>query len=81
MIDAILREIDQGLPNGVLFSDHPAAKERAAWKIVQQHQTGKTEAQCKAIIKRWVVNRVLVRAEFTNPDNRHQERGLKHGTS
>src|SRR4029077_6919037 len=36
-LNAALTEIDNGLPNGQRYSDTGAARERAAWPVVQRH--------------------------------------------
>ena len=56
-IDAIIEEIDTGLPEGVRYSNHPQAKTRAAWKVVVKHAPTKTESQAREIIKAWVTTR------------------------
>jgi hypothetical protein len=58
-LNRILDTIAAGLPNGERYSDENAAKTRAAWRAAQQHAAGKTEAQCREMIRQWVKNGVL----------------------
>jgi hypothetical protein len=76
-LNAILTEIDAGLPDGNRFTDAPSAKDRAAWKIVVKHAPQKTETQARIIIKTWVKNEVLGRYDYENPKTRHQNTGLR----
>jgi hypothetical protein len=55
MVDAILDDIDRGLPDGRRYTHYGRAKEeRQAWRVVQQHCPEKREAQCKEAIRQWV---------------------------
>jgi hypothetical protein len=72
----ILDEIDAGLPGGVRFSDAPAARERAAWRVVVIHAPNKTEAQAREIIKTWVKSRVLRKDTYDDPKRREPVDGL-----
>jgi hypothetical protein len=76
-IDLIHTKIECGLPDGNLYSDASSASTRAAWKVVQNVVSEKTEAQCREIIRTWVKNEVLVKTSYTNPKNRKEEHGLK----
>jgi hypothetical protein len=60
LLNEILTAIDKGLNDGSHYSDHGAAKERAAWKVVIQHAPEKTEQQARQIIKAWVKSGLLV---------------------
>jgi hypothetical protein len=53
-ITAILTEIDGGIridKGQRYYSDAPKATDRAAWKVVQRHCNGKTEGQCREVIR------------------------------
>jgi hypothetical protein len=75
-LDAILEDIDAGMPDGRRYSDHPKAKERAAWLVVQRHCPNKPEAQCQEMIKQWVKTDVLVSKEYRSGKRRQPEMGL-----
>ena len=75
--NAILDDIDAGLPDGRRYSDSSAAKERAAWKVLIKHLPDKTESDAKRIIKKWVKNEVLSTAEYQNNNRREPEFGLR----
>lgn len=74
--NAILDEIDAGLPGGRLFSHVGAAKDRAAWPVVQKH-LDRTEAQAREIIKTWIKNGVLTIVEFDDQQDRKTRKGLR----
>jgi AAA domain len=76
-IERALVIIDAGLSDGNLYSDANSATTRAAWKVVKSVMPEKTETQCREIIRTWVKNEVLIKAPYTNPKNRKEERGLK----
>ena len=74
--NAILDQIDRGMPDGGRYSDNNAAKQRAAWKVVVEHTPDKSDKQAKAIIKTWVHNGVLVAKPYRDPDRREEVAGL-----
>ena len=76
-LNAVLTDINTGLPNGQRYSGASAAKgERAAWSIVQRHAPDRTEPQCREIIRTWIKNGVLVEAEYDDPIERKPRKGL-----
>jgi hypothetical protein len=75
-LNAILDAIASGLPDGRLYSSHGAAKDRAAWLVVQRHCPDKPEAQCREMIKQWIKAEVLFVDEYFNPIRREKEPGL-----
>jgi AAA domain len=75
-VDAILDEIAAGLPDGRRYSDHGAAKDRAAWTVVREHCPEKSEAQCREMIRQWVKAKVLFTDKYTSPERREAEKGL-----
>jgi hypothetical protein len=77
LANAILDDIDAGMPDGRRFSDSAAAKDRAAWKIVTKHMPDKTEDDAKRIIRKWVKNDVLVSEEYHSTVRGERELGLR----
>ena len=75
-LNAVLTEIDAGLPNGQRYSDAPKAADRAAWAVVSRHCPGKTEPQCREIIRTWVKNGVLYKKDYEDPIKRENRPGL-----
>jgi hypothetical protein len=75
-LNAVLDDIDRGLPNGQRYSASGAAKERAAWPVVAKHCPNKTEAQCREIIRAWVKNGLLYSAPYDDPVQRKEQPGL-----
>jgi hypothetical protein len=76
LLNAMLDEIDRGLPDGDRYSNENAARNGAAWKVIQQYAPQKTEEQCKEIIKEWVAKGVLYVADYINTQRRETVKGL-----
>jgi AAA domain len=74
--NAILDEIDAGLPGGRLFYHQGHATDRAAWPIVVKH-IDRTEAQAREIIRTWVKNGVFVIADYVDQADRKTRKGLR----
>jgi hypothetical protein len=68
---------DKGRPTGERYTDASAAKDRAAWRIVQLFALDKTEGQCRAIIRQWVSNGVLVPEPYDSDKDRKPRSGLR----
>jgi hypothetical protein len=77
LLNRVLDAIATGLPDGNRYSDSHNAKERVAWKVIQEYAPEKTEAQAREIIKTWVKNGVLEHEDYINPTTRHTVKGLK----
>jgi AAA domain-containing protein len=77
VMNAILDDVDGGLPDGEMYSDDNAATKRAAWKVVAKHTTGKNDAQCREIIRIWVRNGVLVYEEYWDKKHGRTATGLR----
>jgi hypothetical protein len=75
-LNAALTEIDKGLPNGQRYSSSGAAKDRAAWPVVQKHCSTKTEPQCRQIVNAWVRTKLLYDKEYDDPVERKKRKGL-----
>jgi DNA polymerase len=78
-IDAIIQEIDVGLPDGQRYSNHANATDRAAYKVILIHAPEIKEEAAREVINEWVRCRVLVVKDYTNPVRREKERGLFAG--
>jgi hypothetical protein len=82
VLNAALDEIERGVidgdghPIGQRYSSAGAAKERAAWKVVQKHCPDKTDAQCREIIKIWKTTGVLFEDDYNDPIQRKDVPGL-----
>jgi AAA domain len=75
-LNAALTEIDSGMPNGRRYSGAASARTRAAWPVVQRHCSGKTESQCREIIKTWLMTGALYNAPYDDPIDRKEVDGL-----
>ena len=81
-LNAVLTEIDTGMPNGQRYTDKGGGKgPRAAWKVVQKHCTDLTQGQCREIVRTWIQNDVLYREEYDDPFDRKKRSGLRLDTS
>jgi hypothetical protein len=76
-LNTALTEIDAGLPNGQRYSSAAAAKERAAWTVIQRCCPDKSEQQSREIIRTWVKNGVLINKEYIDPIKRDKRVGLR----
>jgi hypothetical protein len=77
VLNAALSEIDAGLPDGQRYSDAGAAKALAAWRVIQKQASGKTEKQCREIVRTWLKNGVLFTEQYHNPVRREATLGLR----
>jgi hypothetical protein len=75
-LNAILDEIDQGLPGARLYSNQGGAIERAAWRVVTKH-VDRTEAQAREMIKTWLKNGVLKTVDYHDDEDRKDRKGLR----
>lgn len=81
-LNAALTEIDEGLPNGQRYSGASAAKpERAAWSIVQKHCHGKSELQCREMVRTWLKTGLLLTEDYEDPIERKPRKGLRVDSS
>jgi DNA polymerase I-like protein with 3'-5' exonuclease and polymerase domains len=76
VIEHIIAEIDQGMPNGQRFSNHNSATKRQAWPIVQKHCSDKTQEQCHRIIVGWVKDGLLNEEPYDDPVYKREQIGL-----
>jgi hypothetical protein len=76
LVNAILDDIDKGLPNGQRYSDGPNAGDRDVVGAVQATCSDKSPQQCRKIIAEWIKQRILVRREYHDPVRRHKAKGL-----
>jgi AAA domain len=75
-LNAILDDIDAGLPDGNRYSDAPKADDRAAWRVIETHCPGKGEGPARQIVKTWLGSGLLVRKKYRNPVERKEMNGL-----
>jgi hypothetical protein len=76
-LNAVLTDIEAGMPNGQRYSNAPNAGARAAWPVVQKHVPSHNEAQCRIIIHAWIENGVLYPEEYDDPVDRKKRKGLR----
>jgi hypothetical protein len=75
-LNAALTEINKGLGNGQRYSDANSAGDRAAWAVVHKHCPGKTEQQCREIVRTWIKTGVLYKEPYDDPVARKNRIGL-----
>jgi hypothetical protein len=76
-LNAVLTDIDAGMPDGQRYSSAPKAGKRAAWAVVKKHCPDRTEGQCREIVKSWVKNGVLYNEDYDDPVERKPRKGLR----
>ena len=77
LLNAILDDIDEGLPNGSRYSSASSAgEERAAWRVVQAHAPQKSDAGAKKIIKAWTESGLLFNDDYYDEKQRKTLKGL-----
>jgi hypothetical protein len=74
--NAILDEIDAGLPEGARFSDHHRAEGREAHVVVQKHVDGLNDLRARKIIKTWISTGLLYRESYHDKEARKDRSGL-----
>lgn len=76
LLNNILTEINNGMPNKSLYSAAPNARTRAAWKVVCRLAPEKTEQQARDIIQTWLKTGVLMECEYYDHSVRKDVTGL-----
>jgi hypothetical protein len=77
-LNAILDDIERGLPNGQRYSNAPSAGQgRAVVPVVQKHLPDKTEGQCRKIIHKWLETELLYPEDYDDPIQRRSRSGLR----
>ncbi|QIG98585.1 AAA family ATPase [Bradyrhizobium sp. 6(2017)] len=76
VLNAILDDIEAGLPDGNRYSDAPNVTDRAAWRVIDRH-CGKGEGPARQIIKMWVGSGLLIQHSYENPTTRKPVKGLR----
>ncbi|OSI21187.1 AAA family ATPase [Bradyrhizobium canariense] len=76
VLNAILDDIDAGLPDGNRFSDAPNVTGRAAWRVIAKH-CDKAEGPARQIIKTWLGSGLLLHETYENPISRKEVKGLR----
>ena len=77
----ILDRIAEGPGEGRRYSPAPNAKDRAAWRIVQEICPNLTDKQAQTVIDEWIKHNILIiDKEHIDPKDRHKKPGLVVGT-
>jgi hypothetical protein len=75
--NSILDKLDAGMADGERYSAASSAKGRAAWRVIQDFTSVKTEAQCREMIRQLIKNGVLVEETYVSPGRREEQQGLR----
>jgi AAA domain len=76
-VNAILDEIDKGLPNGQRYLAANAASEsRKASAVVKRRFPDKSDAQCRSMVKAWLESGLLYQENYDDPVDRKEKKGL-----
>ena len=74
----IITEIDRGDADSRPYSNHPNAKSRAAWPVVQRYLPNLTESLAREMIKTWMRTGALLAVDdLWDPKDRKSVEGLK----
>ncbi len=71
----ILNRIDEGLPEGERYSEVVTANERWAGNVIIE-LAGKTPAEAKIILKKWLKNKVIKSETYRSGERRESRKGL-----
>jgi hypothetical protein len=77
--DELNRALDRlrtGMGDGRLYSVAPSAKDRAAWRVLQDVCSGQSEKQCRKVITTWVKNKVLTIGRYYDQKERKEIEGI-----
>jgi hypothetical protein len=58
---------------GEFYSNAPAAKDRAAWRVVHRSAPHKGEKQCREIISTWIKRGLLKDQDYQSPSRDGRE--------
>jgi hypothetical protein len=75
-LNKALDKLRAGMSDGRHYSAAPSAKERAAWRVLQEACPDKTERQCRAVIKIWVKNNLLTIGSYYDERERKENQGI-----
>ena len=75
-LNCVLRKLGAGVGDGRRYSLASAAKDRAAWRAVQEHFHDIAEERCRAIIKEWQKREVFEVGEYDDPVRRDKATGI-----
>jgi 5S rRNA maturation endonuclease (ribonuclease M5) len=77
LLNRILDDIDAGMANGQRYSAAGPATTRAAWRVVQQHASDKSEKACRAVINAWLKSGTLFNENYSDPVEWKERTGLR----
>jgi hypothetical protein len=76
LVNQILDEFSGGLPDGRKYAAGNAGPERQAWRVIQKFAPDLTDKQCKIILKKWDETGMIETANYTDPTNRKEQKGI-----
>lgn len=75
-LNCVLRKLGAGMDDGRRYSLASAAKDRAAWRAVQEQFPELAEARCRVIIAAWQKNKLFEVGEYDDPVRRDKATGI-----
>jgi hypothetical protein len=75
-LNQALDKLRAGMGDGRLYSAAPAAKTRAAWRVLQEICPAQSEKRCRNVIKMWVKNNVLTTGSYYDEKERKDAEGI-----
>jgi hypothetical protein len=77
MVNLILNDIEKGPDSNHRYSNAPAADDdKQAWRVVKEHCSDKSEAQCRRVIAAWIETGLLYTKKYRDPERRRMVGGL-----
>jgi AAA domain len=75
-LNAALRQLGEGMDDGRRYSTANAAKDRAAWKVLQEQFPDFEEAKCRSILAMWKKNGMFKEGEYDDPVRERKAKGI-----
>jgi hypothetical protein len=76
LVGRILNRMEAGLPDGRRYSVALNAKDRAAWRLVQDQVPALTDKEAQTVIDSWLQNGLLETRSYQDPVYRRESLGL-----
>jgi hypothetical protein len=75
-LNRALERLRAGMGDGRLYSAAPSARERGAWRVVQEICPAQQEERCRKVISTWVKNGVLTIGPYYDKEKRKNLEGI-----
>jgi hypothetical protein len=75
-LNKVLAKLGAGMGDGRRYSTATAAKDRAAWHVVQERFPDMEPGRCRSIIATWEKNGVFETGDYEDPTRREKAKGI-----